>query len=144
MSSSAAARLPDGHEEPQFSSAKDEQKARALGLTSATGLVIGSIIGTGVFTMPAVLAGAGTSSLLVLLVIAIGATLLAVMFGQLTRRVPNSDGGLYAYARHEFGDFAGYLTGWCYWVQAWQGTPLSSPPGCSTSRRCSASTTRTR
>jgi basic amino acid/polyamine antiporter, APA family len=84
-------------------------------------LVIGSIIGTGVFTMPAVLAGAGTSSLLVLAVIAVGATLLAVLFGQLTRRVPNSDGGLYAYARHEFGDFAGYLTGWCYWVQAWAG-----------------------
>jgi len=74
-------------------SPRDEQKARALGLTSATGLVIGSIIGTGVFTMPAVLAGAGTSSLLVLAVIAVGAMLLAVLFGQLTRRVPNSDGG---------------------------------------------------
>jgi len=107
---------PSGIERP-----KDQQKARALGITSATGLVIGSIIGTGVFTMPAVLAGAGTSSLLVLLVIAIGAMLLAVLFGQLTKRVPNSDGGLYAYARHEFGDFAGYLTGWCYWVQAWAG-----------------------
>ena len=71
--------------------------------------------------MPAVLAGAGTSSLLVLGVIAVGAMLLAVLFGQLTRRVPNSDGGLYAYARYEFGDFAGYLTGWCYWVQAWAG-----------------------
>ena len=42
--------------------------------------------------------------------------LLAVLFGQLTKRVPNADGGLYAYARHEFGDFAGYLTGWCYWI----------------------------
>jgi basic amino acid/polyamine antiporter, APA family len=100
---------------------KQELKARALGLTSATGLVIGSIIGTGVFAMPAVLAGAGTSSLLVLGVIAIGAMLLAVLFGQLTRRIPNSDGGLYAYARHEFGDFAGFLTGWCYWIQAWAG-----------------------
>src|SRR5271169_699075 len=39
-----------------------------------------------------------------------GAMLLAVLFGQLTRRVPNADGGLYVYARHEFGDFAGYLT----------------------------------
>jgi APA family basic amino acid/polyamine antiporter len=102
-------------------SPRNTQKARALGLTSATGLVIGSIIGTGVFAMPAVLAGAGTSSLFVLAVIALGATLLAVMFGQLTKRVPNSDGGLYAYARHEFGDFAGYLTGWCYWIQAWAG-----------------------
>ncbi len=71
--------------------------------------------------MPAVLASAGTMSLAVLLVIAAGAMLLAVLFGQLTKRVPNSDGGLCAYARHEFGDFAGYLTGWCYWVQAWAG-----------------------
>jgi len=100
---------------------RETQKAHALGLTSATGLVLGSIVGTGVFAMPAVLAGAGTSSLLVLLVIAIGAMLLAVLFGQLTRRIPNTDGGLYAYARHEFGDFAGYLTGWCYWIQAWAG-----------------------
>lgn len=110
------------HREPLDGlSARNQQKARALGLTSATGLVIGSIIGTGVLTMPAVLAGAGISSLFVLAVIAVGATLLAVLFGQLTRRVPNSDGGLYAYARYEFGDFAGYLTGWCYWVQAWAG-----------------------
>jgi len=102
-------------------SERNEKKAHSLGLTSATGLVIGSIVGTGVFTMPAVLAGAGTMGIVVLAVIAIGAMLLAVLFGQLTKRVPNSDGGLYAYSRHEFGDFAGYLVGWCYWVQAWAG-----------------------
>src|SRR5580658_6326264 len=106
---------------PQPASPRDEAKARTLGLTSATGLVIGSIVGTGVFTMPAVLAGAGTMGIIVLGVIAVGAMLLAVLFGQLTKRVPNSDGGLYAFARHEFGDFAGYLTGWCYWIQAWAG-----------------------
>jgi APA family basic amino acid/polyamine antiporter len=106
---------------PELASPKDEQQARALGLTSATGLVIGSVIGAGVFTMPAVLASAGTISLVVLGVIAVGAMLLATLFGQLTKRVPDSDGGLYAYARHEFGDFAGYLTGWCYWIQAWAG-----------------------
>ena len=100
---------------------RNEAKAHALGLTSATGLVIGSIVGTGVFTMPAVLAGAGTMGIAVLAVIAVGAMLLAVLFGQLTKRVPNSDGGLYAYSRHEFGDFAGYLVGWCYWVQSWAG-----------------------
>jgi APA family basic amino acid/polyamine antiporter len=109
-----------GRPAPQLSE-RNQRKARALGLTSATGLVAGSIVGTGVFTMPAVLARAGTSSLVTLAVIAVGAMLLAVLFGQLTRRVPNSDGGLYAYARHEFGDFAGYLTGWCYWIQAWAG-----------------------
>jgi APA family basic amino acid/polyamine antiporter len=73
----------------QEMSPRDQRKARSLGLTSATGLVFGSIIGTGMFTMPAVLAGAGTSSLLVLLVIAAGAMLLATLFGQLTKRVPN-------------------------------------------------------
>ncbi len=120
MSTDVSARHRGGaHEEPAPSRA--QQKARALGLTSATGLVIGSIVGTGVFTMPGVLAQAGTSSIIVLAVIALGAMLLAVLFGQLTRRIPNSDGGLYAYARHEFGDFAGYLTGWCYWIQAWAG-----------------------
>jgi APA family basic amino acid/polyamine antiporter len=102
-------------------SSRNEQKAHALGLTSATGLVIGSIIGTGVFTMPAVLAGAGTMSLVVLGVIGVGAMLLGVLFGQLTKRVPNSDGGVYAYSRHEFGDFAGYTVGWCYWIQSWAG-----------------------
>jgi APA family basic amino acid/polyamine antiporter len=90
-------------------------------LTSATGLVVGSIVGTGVFTMPAVLAGAGTMGILVLAVIALGATLLALLFGQLTKRVPNSDGGLYAFARHEFGDFVGYLVGWSYWISSWAG-----------------------
>jgi APA family basic amino acid/polyamine antiporter len=71
--------------------------------------------------MPAVLAGAGTMGIAVLAVIAVGAMLLAVLFGQLARRIPNGDGGLYAYARHEFGDFAGYFVGWCYWVQSWAG-----------------------
>jgi APA family basic amino acid/polyamine antiporter len=57
--------------------------------------------------MPDVLAQAGTVSLAVLAVIAVGAMVLAVLFGQPTKRIPNSDGELYAYARHEFGDFAG-------------------------------------
>ena len=121
MSTASAHPLPGPEGPAQREPSRAGQKARSLGLTSATGLVIGSIIGTGVFTMPAVLAGAGTSSLLVLGVIAIGAMLLGILFGQLTKRVPNSDGGLYAYARHEFGDFAGYLTGWCYWIQSWAG-----------------------
>ncbi len=112
----------DGTEPPiPPMSPRNQSKAHSLGLTSATGLVIGSIVGTGVFTMPAVLAGAGTMGIVVLGVIALGAMLLAVLFGQLTKRVPNSDGGLYAYSRHEFGDFAGYLVGWCYWIQSWAG-----------------------
>ena len=100
MSATNAHLLSEPSGTPQNGPSRAELKSRSLGLTSATGLVIGSIIGTGVFTMPAVPASAGTSSLLVLAVVAVGAMLLAVLFGQLTKRVPNSDGGLYAYARH--------------------------------------------
>lgn len=97
--SSAVSAHPSGelHREPELTSASDQQKARARP-TSATGLVIGSIVGTEVSAMPALLVGAGASSLLVLGVIAHGVVLLATMFGQLTRRIPNSDGGPDAYA----------------------------------------------
>src|SRR5918995_3634539 len=98
-----------------------EGTAHKMGLPSATALVVGSIIGTGVFTMPAVMAGAGTSSIVTLGIISVGAVLLGLLFGQLTKRVPHNEGGLYAYARHEFGDFAGYLTAWCYWITCWAG-----------------------
>jgi basic amino acid/polyamine antiporter, APA family len=104
----------------------------SLGLLSATGLVIGTIVGVGVFTMPAVLASAGTCSLVVLAVVSVGAMALAVVFGQLTRRVPNSDGGLYAYARHEFGDFAGYVTHGATGSPRGQATRPSPCRGCST------------
>jgi APA family basic amino acid/polyamine antiporter len=116
-----AAIAPPGRPQVPQAPGPIEQRARALGLPSATALVIGSIIGTGVFTMPAVMAGAGTSSLITLGIVGAGALLLGVLFGQLTKRVPTSDGGLYAYTRHEFGDFAGYLTAWCYWITCWAG-----------------------
>ena len=104
-------------------------------VASATALVVGSIIGTGVFTMPAVMAGAGTSSIITLGVIALGAVLLGLLFGQLTKRVPNVEGGLYAYARHEFGDFAGYLTAWCYWITCWAGNASIACSGPGRARR---------
>ncbi len=97
------------------------ERGKLLGLPSSTALVLGSIVGTGVFTMPAVMAGAGTISILTLVAITICAVALGAMFGQLAKRIPNSEGGVYAYARHEFGDFAGYLTASCYWVTAWAG-----------------------
>lgn len=106
---------------PPAPQSEPARAAAALGLPSATALVVGSIIGTGVFTMPAVMATAGTSSIVTLVAISVGALVLAVLFGQLTRRIPNNEGGLYAYSRHEFGEFAGYLTAWCYWITCWAG-----------------------
>ena len=60
---STVIRAPHGGHDQKPAPTRAQQKARALGLTSATGLVVGSIVGTGLFAMPAVLAGAGTSEL---------------------------------------------------------------------------------
>ncbi|MFQ4149402.1 amino acid permease [Arthrobacter sp. LAPM80] len=91
-----------------------------LGLPAASALVIGSVIGTGVFGIPSALAMFGPISLVAFVLVTIGALALAIVFGWLAQRIPGS-GGPYLYARDAFGDFAGFLTGWSYWVTAWAG-----------------------
>ncbi|MEA9984867.1 amino acid permease [Subtercola sp. RTI3] len=92
----------------------------SLGLPTASALVIGSVIGTGVFGIPAALAMFGPISLVAFALVTVGALALAVVFGRLAARIPGS-GGPYLYARDAFGDFAGFINGWSYWVTAWAG-----------------------
>lgn len=93
---------------------------RSFGLPTATALVIGSVIGTGVFALPAALAVYGPISLVAFVIVTIGALALALTFGELSKRVPGS-GGPYVYARDAFGDFGGFLNAWTYWITAWAG-----------------------
>lgn len=97
-----------------------EKAPGQLGLPAASALVIGSVIGTGVFGIPSALAMFGPISLVAFVLVTIGALALAIVFGWLAQRIPGS-GGPYLYARDAFGDFAGFLTGWSYWVTAWVG-----------------------
>ncbi|WP_435059618.1 APC family permease [Streptomyces sp. bgisy060] len=82
--------------------------------------MIGSIIGTGVFALPSALAPYGPVSLVAFGAVTLGALALALTFGALARRVPAS-GGPYVYAREAFGEFAGFLNAWSYWITAWAG-----------------------
>jgi basic amino acid/polyamine antiporter, APA family len=91
-----------------------------LGLPAASALVIGSIIGTGVFALPSALAPYGPIALVAFAVVTLGALALAVTFGALSQRVPAS-GGPYVYAREAFGEFTGFLNAWSYWITAWAG-----------------------
>ena len=93
---------------------------KGLGLWMCTALVMGNMIGSGVFLLPAALAPYGTISLLGWLFTASGAVLLAVLFGSLARIRP-AVGGPYAYARAGFGDFAGFMVAWGYWIAVWAG-----------------------
>lgn len=96
------------------------QKGKQLGLPAASALVVGSVIGTGVFGLPAALASFGPISIVAFILVSIGALALAIVFSWLTKRVPGS-GGPYLYARDAFGEFAGFLNAWSYWLTAWAG-----------------------
>ena len=94
---------------------------RSLGLTMATALVVGNMVGSGVFLLPASLAGeAGPVSIFAMALTGVGAMLLALVFAGLGRAFPRT-GGPYAYARRAFGDFIGFQTAWGYWIAAWAG-----------------------
>lgn len=92
--------------------------ARPLGFWSATALVVGSMIGSGVFLLPAALAPFGAASLTGWTVTLCGAVLLALTFARLAMRWPQS-GGPYVYARNAFGELPGFVVGWSYWVSIW-------------------------
>lgn len=88
---------------------------RQIGLGIATTLVLGNMIGSGVFLLPASLAPYGGYSLVGWIISAIGALLLAGVFFRLSKRAPRA-GGPYAYSREAFGDCAGFLVAWVYWI----------------------------
>ena len=94
--------------------------AGGFGLTTATALIVGSIIGVGIFNLPTSLAGYGPITLVSLGLTTVGALALALLFAALSRRLP-ADGGPYAYARVAFGNGLGFANAWSYWITAWAG-----------------------
>lgn len=81
----------------------------------ATALVVGNMIGSGVFLLPASLGPYGGVSIAAWLFTAAGALLLALTFARLARALPRT-GGPYAYARAGFGDVAAFVVAWGYWL----------------------------
>jgi APA family basic amino acid/polyamine antiporter len=86
----------------------------------ATALVVGNMIGSGVFLLPSSLAKYGGISIVAWVLTAAGAVLLALVFARLGRAYPQT-GGPYAYSRRAFGDFVGFQTAWGYWIAIWAG-----------------------
>ena len=91
-----------------------------FGLTTAIALIVGSIIGVGIFNLPTSLASYGPISLVSMGLTTIGALALAMLFAALCRRLP-ADGGPYAYSRVAFGNPLGFANAWSYWITAWAG-----------------------
>ena len=91
-----------------------------FGLPVAVALIMGSIIGVGIFNLPTSLAGIGPITLVSMALTTVGAIALALMFAALSRRLP-ADGGPYAYSRAAFGNVVGFFNAWSYWITAWAG-----------------------
>src|SRR5215472_4572653 len=91
-----------------------------FGLPVAIALIMGSIIGVGIFNLPTSLAGIGPITLVSMVLTTVGAIALALMFAALSRRLP-ADGGPYAYSRVAFGNVVGFFNAWSYWITAWAG-----------------------
>ena len=95
---------------------KQNQK---IGLLAATSLVVGNIIGAGIFVLPASLAKFGSISIVGWLFTATGALILAKIFSNFSKKLKGKSGGPYIYSKVVFGDFIGFLVAWGYWISCW-------------------------
>lgn len=93
---------------------------RKLGFWALLALVIGNMIGSGIYLLPATLAPLGWNQMIGWLITIGGAMCLAVVFAGLSARIPRA-GGPYAYAHTAFGPLAGFVAAWAYWVMTWVG-----------------------
>ena len=94
-----------------------------LGLGLLVALVVGSIIGSGIFGLPqnmAVSAGAG-AIVIGWAITGVGMLMLAFTYQMLAVRRPELDNGVYAYARALSGEYVGFNAAWGDWVSAWIG-----------------------
>ena len=93
---------------------------RQLGLAAALALVVGNMVGSGVFLLPATLAPYGWSAMGGWVVALFGTLALAGCYAALSRRMPGTCGP-HAYVETAFGPRAGYIAAWSYWIGVWVG-----------------------
>src|ERR1700722_17464603 len=122
MTPNKQAALPDRDlPDPELS---NQGLVKGLGLTSATTLVMGSMIGSGIFIVSADLARQVKSPGLLILCWLIGSALTiiaALSYGELAAAMPHA-GGQYVYLREAFGRLWGFLYGWTLFVVIQTGT----------------------
>ena len=96
------------------------KNTKKIGIWMCIALVVGNMIGSGIFLLPASLAPYGGVSILGWLATTAGALMTAMVFVRLSRKFPRQ-GGPYRYAYDHFGPFAGFSVAWSYWISIWCG-----------------------
>lgn len=87
-----------------------------IGLWTTIALVVGNMIASGIFMLPAALAKFGPISLLGWIASSIGAVIMAMMFSNLSKRFGQHTGGPYTFTRAGLGEFPAFLVAWGYWL----------------------------
>lgn len=95
-----------------------ERPGRKLGLFAAIALVMGNMIGSGVFLLPASLAPFGWNAVIGWIVTTAGTLVLAFVLAALTRARPGA-GDPAGFVTEAFGEVPAFLVGWVYWVSVW-------------------------
>ncbi len=97
--------------------------SQKLRLAALVALVVGSMVGGGIFSLPQNIAASASAgaTLIGWLITGVGMLTLAFVFQTLANRKPELDGGVYAYAKAGFGDYMGFSSAWGYWISAWIG-----------------------
>jgi len=96
--------------------------AKSLGLAACVAVVVGNMVGSGFYLSPAAVAPYGMLAVVMWIVMGIGAICLGLTFARLATLAP-ATGGPYAYTRMAYGDFAGFLIAWGYWISVWASLP---------------------
>jgi arginine:ornithine antiporter / lysine permease len=94
------------------------QTAQKMSLPMLTAMVVGSMVGAGIFSLPRTF-GAATGPVGAIIAWAIaggGMYMLARVFQALAERKPDLDAGVFAYAKAGFGDYPGFLSAFGYWI----------------------------
>ena len=98
-------------------------QVKSLGLAACTAVVVGNMVGSGFYLSPSAVAPYGQLAIVMWAVMAGGAICLGLTFARLARLAP-ATGGPYAYTRMAYGDFAGFLIAWGYWISVWASLPV--------------------
>lgn len=93
---------------------------KKIGLISLTALVLSSMIGSGIFSLPQNMAAVSGAEGITIgwLITGVGIIFLGLSFFFISRLRPDLDGGIYTYAREGFGDLLGFMSAWGYWLCA--------------------------
>ena len=96
----------------------DNKTAAKLGVIGLASIVISSMVGGGVFSLPQNMAASASAAavLLAWVITGFGMYFIANTFSVLSRVKPDLTAGIYMYAREGFGPYVGFTIGWGYWL----------------------------